>query len=52
MRYAASNNWAATDEGAREFYLHHGFEPLEDDPNRLFLPVSIIAQVGISPSSE
>ena len=29
----------ATDEDARSFYSHFGFESLSDDPNHLFLPI-------------
>ena len=29
-------------EGSREFYLKHGFLPMEDRPNRLFLPLKAI----------
>ncbi|WP_366849516.1 GNAT family N-acetyltransferase [Methylobacterium sp.] len=33
----------AKDEAARRFYLHHDFTPLQDQPNRLFLPMASIA---------
>lgn len=29
-------------EGVREFYLKHHFQPLPDQPNRLFLPLKVI----------
>lgn len=31
----------AKDEAAAEFYRKHGFEPIPDDPLRLFLPVKL-----------
>src|SRR5581483_10412245 len=31
----------AKDESAAEFYRKHGFEPILDDPLKLFLPVSL-----------
>lgn len=42
----------AIDEAARRFYLHHGFESLADDVDRLFMPVSIIRQIGVNPLAE
>lgn len=38
----------AKDEAARRFYLHHDFMPLQDQPNRLFLPMSSIAALFAS----
>lgn len=40
----------AVDEEARVWYmrLNFGFEALSDDPNHLFLPVSVIRQLGWS----
>jgi predicted GNAT family N-acyltransferase len=32
----------ALDQTARSFYLHHEFVPLQDHPNKLFLPMSTI----------
>lgn len=32
----------AIDDGARAFYLHHGFEALQDDPHHLYLPMKTI----------
>jgi len=29
-------------EGSKEFYLKHDFQPLPDQPNRLFLPIKVI----------
>lgn len=42
----------AIDEQARAWYLRldFGFETLTDDPNHLFLPVSVIRQLGLSES--
>jgi GNAT superfamily N-acetyltransferase len=34
----------AIDEAAIEFYRHFGFEPLNDTPDKLFLPLSVIRQ--------
>ena len=42
----------AIDDAARDFYLHHGFEPLLDDPNRLYMPVQVIRQLGLKPLAE
>jgi GNAT superfamily N-acetyltransferase len=38
----------ALDDEARAWYLHlpFGFEPLQDDPNHLYLPVATIRQLG------
>ena len=40
----------ALDEEARAWYLHlsFGFEPLQDDPNHLYLPVATIRQISSS----
>ncbi len=38
----------ALNEDARRFYLHFGFIPLEDSPNRLFLPTATI-KAGLLP---
>ena len=35
----------AIDHAVRNFYLKHGFDPLLDDPNHLFLPIARIRQV-------
>ncbi len=32
----------AIDDAARAFYLHHGFEALQDDPQHLYLPMKAI----------
>ena len=37
----------AKDERARGFYLHFGFLPLGDDPRRVFIPMGVIAQLGL-----
>lgn len=44
----------ALDEEARSWYLrlNFGFETLADDPNHLFLPVSVIRQLGLSEARE
>ena len=44
----------ALDEEARSWYLrlHFGFETLTDDPNHLFLPVSVIQQLGLFETPE
>jgi GNAT superfamily N-acetyltransferase len=42
----------AIDESARRFYLHYRFESLEDNPDRLFMSVSVIRQLGLVPLSE
>lgn len=34
----------AIDEAARDFYLHHEFQPLGDFPSKLFLPMATIAK--------
>ena len=40
----------ALDDEARAWYLNlpFGFEPLQDDPNHLYLPLETIRQLGIS----
>ena len=44
----------ALDEAARAWYLglNFGFEALVDDPNHLFLPVSVIRQLGLFATPE
>ncbi len=44
----------ALDEEARVWYLrlNFGFEALSDDPNHLFLPVSVIRQLGLFETPE
>jgi GNAT superfamily N-acetyltransferase len=37
----------AIDERAREFYLHHEFIAFADDPDRLFLPLSIVRKLPV-----
>jgi GNAT superfamily N-acetyltransferase len=37
----------AIDQRAREFYLHHDFIALADDPYRLFIPLSIVRKLPI-----
>jgi len=32
-------------EGARDFYLKHGFTPMPSSPNRMFLPMKTIEQM-------
>ena len=39
----------AIDESARRFYLHQGFEPLADDPSRLFLTLKELRAAGLEP---
>lgn len=34
----------AKDENAKKFYLRYGFIPLQDDPLKLFLPMSTLAK--------
>lgn len=43
----------AIDDEARSWYLslNFGFEALVDDPNRLFLPINIIRQLGLPQTS-
>lgn len=35
----------AKDENAVSFYLHYGFLPLQAEPNRLFIPMRLVAQL-------
>ena len=37
----------AIDDAARGFYLKFGFVPLIDDPRHLYLPLSVIRQLGL-----
>jgi GNAT superfamily N-acetyltransferase len=37
----------AIDDAARNFYLKFGFRPLVDDPLHLYLPMSVIRQLGL-----
>ncbi len=37
----------AIDQRAREFYLHHDFIAFADDPDRLFIPLSIVRKLPI-----
>ena len=37
----------AIDQRAREFYLHHDFIAFADDPDRLFIPLSIVRELPI-----
>ena len=39
--YALQKLVHAKDEAAAEFYRKHGFEPVVDDPLKLFLPVPL-----------
>jgi GNAT superfamily N-acetyltransferase len=39
----------AIKEAARRFYLKYGFIPLRDDPNHLFLPISVIRKLNLPP---
>ena len=41
----------AVDEAARQFYLKFGFTPLEDDANRLFLPMHVIRKLTLPPKT-
>ncbi len=43
----------AIDDDARSWYLslNFGFEALVDDPNRLFLPINVIRQLGLPQTS-
>ncbi|HEV2972600.1 MAG TPA: GNAT family N-acetyltransferase [Pirellulales bacterium] len=36
----------AIDDAARNFYIHFGFTPLEDDPNHLIMPIQAIRRLG------
>ena len=35
----------ALDEDAAAFYAHHGFRHIPDEPNRLFIPLSVLQSV-------
>jgi GNAT superfamily N-acetyltransferase len=37
----------AIDQRAREFYIHHEFIAFADDPDRLFLPLSIVRKLPL-----
>jgi GNAT superfamily N-acetyltransferase len=37
----------AIDQRAREFYLHHEFIAFADDPDRLFVPLSIVRKLPL-----
>lgn len=37
----------AIDEGARAFYLHHGLQPLEDEPDHLFVSMAAMRKIGL-----
>ena len=39
----------ALDEAARRFYLKHGFVPLRDDRQHLFLPMQAIRRLDLPP---
>lgn len=39
----------AIDDAARQFYLRFGFIPLIDDPNHLFLSISVIRKLQLPP---
>jgi GNAT superfamily N-acetyltransferase len=39
----------AIDDAARQFYLHFGSVPLEDDKRHLFLPRSILGKLNLPP---
>jgi len=39
----------AIDDAARQFYLRFGFVPLLDDPNHLFLSMSVIRKLNLPP---
>ncbi len=39
----------ALDDCARSFYLHYGFQQLEDDPLHLFITMRTIGQLGLLP---
>jgi GNAT superfamily N-acetyltransferase len=42
----------AIDDAARNFYLKFGFVPLLDDPHHLFLPMSVLRQLGLAPKGQ
>lgn len=39
----------AIDEAAKRFYEKHGFVPLLDDPNHLFLPMRVVRALKLPP---
>jgi GNAT superfamily N-acetyltransferase len=39
----------AIDDAARRFYLRYGFITLKDDPHHLFLPMSVVRNLGLPP---
>lgn len=39
----------AIDAVAHRFYARHGFIELRDDPHHLFLPMSVVRQLGLPP---
>lgn len=41
----------ALNESARQFYLHFGFIPFEDSPNRLFLPMATVKDGLLPPQT-
>ena len=41
----------AIDDDARAFYIHHGFEALQDDPRHLYLPMKSIRQLKLGERS-
>ncbi len=38
----------AIDEKAQGCYLHHGFEPLLDDPHHLYLPMKAVRKLRLN----
>jgi GNAT superfamily N-acetyltransferase len=42
----------AIDGAARDFYLKHGFVPLADDPNHLFMAMRFIRKMNLPPWTE
>jgi GNAT superfamily N-acetyltransferase len=39
----------AVNDAARRFYLRYGFIPLRDNPNHLFLPMSVVRRLALPP---
>lgn len=39
----------AIDDDARKFYLRHGFLALNDDPDHLFLPMTVVRKLHLPP---
>jgi GNAT superfamily N-acetyltransferase len=37
----------AIDDAARNFYIHFGFTPLQDDPNHLIIPIQAIRKLSV-----